>query len=77
MEVARRTYYRWQGLRIDPKKKRASTTRRLGGPARIGETVQMGFNFEDLDAAEAMARDLLQAIAEWRAEVSQTESREP
>jgi hypothetical protein len=28
---------------------------------------------EDLDEAEAMARDLLEAIAEWRAEVSQTE----
>jgi hypothetical protein len=37
----------------------------------------MRFNFEVLDAAEAMARDLLQAIAEWRAEVSQPESRQP
>jgi hypothetical protein len=74
MEVARRTFHQWRGLKGDkerkPKEKPFQQLVVYGGPAQVGGLLQMRFNFEDLDMAEAMARDLLEAIAEWRSEVS-------
>jgi hypothetical protein len=75
MEVARRTYSAWKGLKGTRKLKDRKTPPHqqlvvYGAPAQVGGTLQMRFNFEDLDEAEAMARDLLEAIAEWRTEVS-------
>ncbi len=68
MEVARRTFRR---------KSRAPQQQLVvyGGPAQVGGLLQMRFNFEDLDAAEALALDLLEEIAAWREEIRERTGR--
>jgi hypothetical protein len=74
MEVARRTFGLWRNARIPLKDRKTKPLQQLvvygGAPQVVDGKLQMRFNYEDLDEAEAMARDLLEAIAAWRSEVS-------
>ena len=72
MEVARRTFGRWWKARIPMEDRKTKPHQQL--VVRNDGASLLRFNFEDLDEAEQMARDLLEAIADWKSEVSSQNS---